>query len=140
MLDDRLAYYQIVTTVNWDQSNWDNLNATGRVSTDTSKVDTYYSGDSSNMLVYIVRNMIDANGYDTGSTSYYSSSTVSNLSVTFSGFPTNTPIKLSWYDPSTSGGASGNSIPSADTTFSNGSISVTAPSFMRDIVAILKPE
>jgi len=53
--------------------------------------------------------------------------------LTFSGFPVYTPIHLTWFDPNT-----GNVISS--TSFSTGSIQVTAPAFNRDIVAVLKPE
>ena len=133
MLDDRLAYYKIITCVNWEGADtWDLITVT-RVSISGASVDPYYCGNSTNMLVWFCRDMKNASiSYDT--------SIITNMSVTFSGFPSYTPIKLSWYDPSTSGGVSGNYIPSASTTFSNGSITITAPSFNRDIVAILKPE
>ena len=135
ILTDKLAYYKVITTVNWDTPTWANLNSLNRVSTSVSgdTVYPFYAGDSNNLLVYFVRNMIDAEGYDTGSTSYYSSNSATNLSVTFSGFPANTPIKLTWYDP-----WSGNSLNT--TTFSNSSTTVTAPGFNRDLMAVLKPE
>ena len=85
------------------------------------------------MLVYFLRDMLNAHGYDTGTTSYYSSNSVTNMSVTFSGFPTYTSITVMWFDPAT-----GNSLGSS--TFSTGSTTITAPAFNREIVAVLKPE
>jgi len=55
------------------------------------------------------------------------------MSVTFSGFPVYTPIRLTWFNAST-----GDVLSS--TSFLTGSIQVTAPPFNRDIVAVLKPE
>ncbi len=134
ILTDYLAYYMIQTTVNWNEPSWENLDSTNRISlSGSTDVFVFYSGDSSNMLVYFLRDMLNAHGYDTGNTSYYSSNSVTTMSVTFSGFPNNTLIGLTWFDPE-----SGNSLGAS--SFSGGSITVTAPGFNREIVAVLKPE
>ena len=143
ILTDKLAYYKVMTTVNWNTPTWANLNILNRVTTSVSgdTVYPFYAGDSNNLLVYFVRNMFNAHGHDTSAdfttstSSYYSSNSVTNMSVTFTGFPNNTLIRLRWYNPRT-----GDEIPNTTSTFSNTSTTVTAPEFNRDLVAVLKPE
>jgi len=126
MLKDKLALYKVMTCVNWNSRTWNNLAASGRINFSSYTAYLVYSGNSSNMIAYFCRDMRDT-------TVNYTTSSVTNMSVTFSGFPEFTPIYLTWFDPNT-----GNVLSS--TSFSTGTIQVTAPSFNRDIVAVLKPE
>jgi len=126
MLKDKLALYKVMTCVNWNSRTWDNLAASGRINFSNYTAYLVYSGNSSNMLAYFCRDMRDT-------TVNYTTTSVTNMSVTFIGFPVYTPIRLTWFNAST-----GDVLSS--TSFSEGSIQVTAPPFNRDIVAILKPE
>jgi hypothetical protein len=127
MLYDKLALYKVMTCVNWNSRTWDNLGGSNRISiSGFTNVSPIYSGNSSNMIAYFCRDMRDT-------TVNYSTSTVTNMVVTFNGFPEFTPIYLTWFNPKT-----GEVI--SRTSFSEGVTQVTAPPFTRDIVAVLKPE
>jgi hypothetical protein len=119
--------YKVMTCVNWNSRTWDNLGGSNRISiSGFTNVSPIYSGNSSNMIAYFCRDMRDT-------TVNYSTSTVTNMVVTFNGFPEFTPIYLTWFNPKT-----GEVI--SRMSFSEGSTQVTAPPFTRDIMAVLKPE
>lgn len=130
MLKDKLALYKVMTCMRWKEiTQWENLQDSPRLtlSGDTGYgIHAIYSGDSSHLLIWLLNELrpLPKDNY-----------TVTNHapSLVISGFPYGS-YKVSWYNPET-----GELIGSPG-TFTGTSISLTCPSFSRDIAAIIQGE
>ncbi len=134
MMNDHLARATIVNQFNWaGLTQWVNQNSTGRVTTYTvlSSDSSYreivpiYSGDSQNLLLWLIQDKrFLGEQY----------STVSDAMIQINGFPSG-QYQITWYESST-----GNVIGTDTTTTGATSLTTSIPPYMRDIVAIIKPE
>jgi hypothetical protein len=138
MFNDQLGMYKVVTSFNWSGlQQWKSQNTTGRLTFNNNTgggVIPFYAGDTDNLMIWLVRNTWS---YATVSTSAAYDSVLVPLQtgITITGFNEGYPYKLTWYDPWT-----GNSL--GTTSFTGPSVTTSAPSpgYLRDIIAIIKPE
>jgi hypothetical protein len=134
MFNDQLGMYKVVTSFNWTGlKQWYNQNTSGRLvlSSDTGKgVYPFYSGDTDNLMIWLLRNTW---AYSTATTNYESALVPLQTVMTVTGFNSGYLYQLTWYNPWT-----GDNL--GTSTFTGPSITATAPQYVRDIIAIIRPE
>ena len=138
MFDDQLGMYKIVTSFNWSGlRQWENQNTTGRLTfnSDTGGgVIPFYAGDTDNLMIWLVRNTW-LYAKDSINNNYINTLPSLTTGITVTGFNDGYRYRLTWYDPWT-----GNSLGTTSFTGTTVTVSVPAPGYTRDIVAIIKPE
>ena len=127
-----MAFSKIINAFPWSSlKRWENQDTTNRVTLSGNVgqgIIPMYSGDSQNLLLWLIR---DTRSYTYDST-YGNLSTLSSATIQITGFPSGN-YQITWYE-STTGSVLGTG------TASGTSMTTSIPSFMRDIVAIIKPQ
>lgn len=137
MFNDHLVRANIINVFNWaGLTQWANQNTSGRVSItaddyqDTHEAIPIYSGDSQNLLIWILQ--------DTRSLGVYTVLTaLSYDTLVLTNFPPQT-YQLTWYNTTT--GSVVTTVNNLTWNSSTDIVSTPIPPFVRDIVAIIKPE
>ena len=134
MFNDQLGMYKVVTCFNWSGlKQWYNQNTSGRLTLNTDTVNSvipFYAGDTDNLMIWLVRNTWTVSTFN-----YEANLSSITTGFTIHGFRDGYSYKITWYNSWT-----GETLGSSSFTGPTVNTSVPLPGYVRDVIAIIKPE